>query len=48
MNTESSTSTQEFLGHRIQVDTSLSFEEVRSRLGDLSKNAVKQHCHSWR
>jgi uncharacterized protein (DUF302 family) len=35
MKTGSSTVTREFTGQRIQVDTLLSFEEVRSRLGNL-------------
>jgi uncharacterized protein (DUF302 family) len=35
MKTKSSTATREFTGYRVQIDTPLTFEEVRGRLGDL-------------
>ena len=35
MKTQASTVTRQFTGHRIEVDTSLSFEEVRKRVGEL-------------
>jgi hypothetical protein len=35
MRGQSSTVTRKFTGDRIQVDTCLSFDEVRMRLGDL-------------
>jgi Domain of unknown function DUF302 len=39
MKAPTSTITREFTGQRIQVDTSLSFDEVRGRLGDLLGHA---------